>query len=65
VFENRVLKKIFGNKGELKGRWRKQYNKELHDLSFSPNIIRVIRSRRVRGVERMSRLGENKNAFRV
>jgi hypothetical protein len=42
VFENRVLRKIFGPKrDEVTGEWRKLHNKELHDLYFSPNIIRV------------------------
>jgi hypothetical protein len=43
VFENRVLRNIFGPKGdEVIGDWRRQHNEELHDLCFSPNIIWVI-----------------------
>jgi hypothetical protein len=43
VFENRVLRKIFGpNRDEIKGKWRKLNNEELYDLYCSPNIIRVI-----------------------
>jgi len=50
VFKNRVLRRIFGpNRDEVTGEWGKQYNKELIDLYFSPNIIRVIKSSRMRG----------------
>jgi hypothetical protein len=48
VFENRVLRRIFGPKrGEVTGEWRKLHNEELNDL-YSPNIIQVIKSRRVK-----------------
>jgi hypothetical protein len=48
VFENRVLRKIFGPKGnEVTGEWRKLHNNELHDLYSSPNIIRIIKSKRM------------------
>jgi hypothetical protein len=46
VFENRVLKKIFGSRDEGKWDWIKLYNKELIDLYYSPTIVRVIKSRR-------------------
>jgi hypothetical protein len=49
VFENRVLRRIFGPKrDELTGGWRKLHNEELHNLYSSPSIIRVIKSRRMR-----------------
>jgi hypothetical protein len=49
VFENRVLRRIFGPKrDEVKGKWRKLYNEKLHDLYSSPCIIRIIKSRRMR-----------------
>jgi hypothetical protein len=48
VFENRVLRKIFGPKKEEDGSWRKLHNNELHNLYSSPNIVRVIISRRMR-----------------
>jgi len=49
VFENRVLRRIFGPKrDEVRGEWRKPYKEELNDLYCSPNIFRVIKSRRIR-----------------
>jgi hypothetical protein len=49
VFENRVLRKIFGPKrDDVTGECRKLHNEELHDLSSSPSIIRIIKSRRMR-----------------
>jgi hypothetical protein len=61
VFENRVLRRIFGPKrDEVMAEWRKLHNKELHDLYSSPSIIRIIKSWRMRWaghVERMGRRG--------
>jgi hypothetical protein len=48
VFENRVLRRIFGPKTEEDGSWRKLHNDEFHDLYSSPNIVRVTKSRRMR-----------------
>jgi hypothetical protein len=48
LFENRVLRRIFGSKRDVTGGWRKLHNEELHDLYSLPNIIRIIKSRRVR-----------------
>jgi len=49
VFENKVLRRIFGpRRDEVTGQWRKLHNEELNDLYYSPNIVRVIKSRRMR-----------------
>jgi hypothetical protein len=59
VFENRVLRRIFGPKrDEATGEWRRLHNDELNDLYSSPNIIRVIKSRRMRWAGRVARMGE-------
>jgi hypothetical protein len=60
VFENRVLRKIFGPKREEDGSWRKLHNDELHDLYSSPNIVRVIKSRRMRWAGHVARMGEGR-----
>jgi hypothetical protein len=66
VFENRVLRRIFGPKrDEITGEWRKLHNEELHDLYSSPSIIRIIKSGRMRWVEHVARMGEKRNAYRV
>jgi hypothetical protein len=58
VFENRVLRRIFGPKtDEVTGWWRKLHNEELHNLYSSPNIIRIIMSRRMRLAGHIARLG--------
>jgi hypothetical protein len=65
VFENRMLRKIFGPKREEDVSWRKLHNDELHDLYSSPNIVRVIKSRRMRWSGHMARMGEGRGAYRV
>jgi hypothetical protein len=66
VFENRVLRKIFGPKrDEVTGEWRKLHNEELRDLYSSPSIIRIIKSRRMRWVGHVSRMREKRNAYRL
>jgi hypothetical protein len=66
VFENRVLRRIFGPKrDEVRGEWRKLHNEELHDLYSLPSIIRIIRSRRMRWAGHVARMRENRNAYRL
>jgi hypothetical protein len=66
VFENRVLMRIFGAKGdEVTGEWRKLHKKELHDLYSSPSKIRIIKSRRIRWAGHVARMGEKRNAYRL
>jgi hypothetical protein len=58
LFENRVLRRIFGPKrDEVTGEWRKLHNRELHDLYSSPSIIRIIKSRRMRWAGHVARMG--------
>jgi hypothetical protein len=66
VFENRVLRRIFGPKrDEMTGEWRKLHNEELRDLYFSPSIIRIIKLRRMRWAGHVARMGEKRNAYRL
>jgi hypothetical protein len=66
VFENRVLRKIFGPKrDEVTGDWRKLHNEELHNLYSSPSIIRMIKSMRIRWAGHVARMGERRNAYRI
>ncbi|KAJ4448760.1 hypothetical protein ANN_00151 [Periplaneta americana] len=66
VFENKVLRKIFGAKrDEVTGEWRKLHNAELHALYSSPDIIRDIKSRRLRWAGHVARMDESRDAYRV
>ena len=65
MFENRVLR-IFGPKRDgVTGQWRKLHNVELNDLYCSPNIVRVIKSRRMRWAGQVARMGEGRGAHKV
>jgi hypothetical protein len=66
VFENKVLRRIFGPKGdEVTGEWRRLHNKELCALYSSPNIIRMINSKRLRWVGHIASMGASRGANRV
>ena len=58
VFDNRVLRRVFGpKKNEVTGEWRKLHNEELRDLYSLPNIVRVVKSRRMRWAGHVARMG--------
>jgi len=66
VFENRVLRKVFGLKrDEVIGEWRKLHNEELNNLYSLPNIVRVVKSRRMRWAGHVARMGEERGVHRV
>jgi hypothetical protein len=66
VFENRVLRRIFGLKrDEVTEEWRKLHNEELHDFYYSPSINRIIKSRRVMWAGHVALMGEKRNAYRL
>ena len=66
VFENMVLRRIFEpRRNEVKGEWRRLHNEELNDLYSSPNIVRVIKSRRMRWAEHVACMGEERGVCRV
>ena len=66
VFENKVLKRIFGpRRDEVTGDWRRWHNDELNDLYSSPNIVRVINSRRMRWAGHVARMDEERGVYRV
>jgi hypothetical protein len=66
VFENRVLRRIFGLKRyEVTGEWKKLHIEELHILYSSPNIIRQIKSMRMRWARHVARMGEARNVYKV
>jgi len=66
LFEIRVLRRMFWpRRDEVTGEWRKLHNEELNDLYFSPNIIRVMTSRRMRWMEHVARMEEGRGVYRV
>jgi hypothetical protein len=66
VFENKVLRRVFGPKrDEVTGEWRKLHNEELNDLYSLLNIVRVVKSRRVRWAGHVARMGEERGVYRV
>jgi len=66
VFEKMVLRRIFGpRRDEVTEEWRRLHNEELNDLYSSPNIVWVIKSRRMRWVGHVARIGEGRGVYRV
>jgi hypothetical protein len=66
VFANRVLRRVFGpERDEVTGEWRKLHNEELNDLYSLPNIVRVVKSRRMRWAGHVARMGEDRGVHRV
>jgi len=66
VFENMVLRRIFGPKrGEVTGYWRKLHNEELNDQYCSPNVVRVIKSRKMKWAGHVARMDERMGEYRV
>jgi len=66
VFDNMMLRRIFGpRRDEVTGEWRRLHNEELNDLCSSPNIVRVIKSRRMRWAGYVARMGEERGVYRV
>jgi len=66
VFEYMVLRRIFGSRrDEVKGEWRRLHNEELNDLYSPHNIVRVIKSRRMRRAGHVARMGEERGVYRV
>ena len=66
MFENRVLRRVFGPKrDEITGKWRKLHNEELNDLYSLPNNVRVVKSRWMRWAGHVERMGEGRGVHRV
>jgi hypothetical protein len=66
VFENRVLRRVFGPKrDEVTGEWRNLHNEELNNLYSLPNVVQVVKSRRIRWAGRVVRMGEGRGVHRV
>jgi hypothetical protein len=66
VFENRVLRGIFGPKrDEVMGGWRKLHNEEPHNLCSLPSMIRMTKPRRMRWAGHVARIGVKRNAYRI
>ena len=65
VFENRILRRIFGPKRDANGQRRRHHNEELHSLYRSPNIVRMIKSRRLRWAGHVARMEEGRDVFNI
>jgi hypothetical protein len=66
MFENRVLRRIFGpKKDEVTGGWRKLDNEGFHNIHSSPSIIRINKSRRIKWAGHVARMGEERDAYKI
>ena len=66
VLQNRVLRILLGpKKGEVRGEWRRMHNEELNDLYSSSNIVRMIKSRRMKWAGHLTHMGERRDVYRV
>ena len=65
VFESSILRRIFGPKRDENGEWRRIHNEELHSLYRSPNIVRVVKYRRLRWAGHVARIKEGRGAFKI
>ena len=65
VFKNRILRRIFGPKRDANNEWRRLHNMELHSLYRSPNIDRMIKSKRLRWAGHVARMKKIRNAFKI
>jgi len=65
VFENKILRQMFGPKRDENGEWKRLHNEDLHSLYRSPNIFRVIKSRKLRWAGHIARMEEGRSAFKV
>ena len=65
VFENRISRRIFEPKRDVNEEWRRLHNEELHSLYCSPNIVRAIKSRRLRWADHVARREECRSAFKI
>ena len=63
--KNRILRRIFGPKRDQNGKWRRFHNKELHSLLCSSNIVRAIKSRRLRWAGHVARMEEGRSGFKI
>ena len=64
-FENRILRRIFGPKRDVDGEWRRLHNEDRHSLYRSPNMVRAIKSRRLRWASHIARMKEGRSTFKI
>ena len=65
VFENRILRRIFWSTRDANEEWRRLHNEDLHSLNRSSNIVRMIKSRRLRWAGHLARMEEGRSAFKI